>query len=87
MESEPGREPQRYQFGLRNADFLVCTGCGCYVAATMNDGNEVYGIVNIRMLEDEAVFPAADTPRVYDAEDETSRRDRRRAAWTPVKRP
>jgi hypothetical protein len=50
----------------------------------MADGGEVFGIVNLRMLEDEAVFAAAAAPRDYDAEDEAARRQRRRGAWTPV---
>ena len=30
----------RYRFGLETADFLVCTRCGIYVAAAMNEGAE-----------------------------------------------
>src|SRR2546422_3499160 len=29
----------RYRFGLETADFLVCTRCGIYVAAVMEEGS------------------------------------------------
>ena len=79
-----GHKAKAYRFGLGVTDFLICPDCGCYVAATMTEGDKAYGIVNIRMLADEAVFSAAETPRVYDAEDAEARLARRRAAWTPV---
>ncbi|MEM7122170.1 MAG: aldehyde-activating protein [Pseudomonadota bacterium] len=82
--AEAGREAKAYRFGLGVTDFLVCPDCGCYVAAVMNEGDKAYGIVNIRMLADEAAFPTAETPRVYDAEDAEARLARRRAAWTPM---
>ena len=82
--AEAGREARAYRFGLGITDFLICPDCGCYVAAVMNEGDKTYGIVNIRMLADEAAFSTAETPRVYDAEDAEARLARRRAAWTPV---
>ncbi len=82
--AETGRAAVAYRFGLGVTDFLICPDCGCYVAAVMTEGDKAYGIVNIRMLADEAAFTAGETPRVYDAEDAEARLARRRAAWTPV---
>jgi hypothetical protein len=84
VEAGADAPPLIYRFGLQITDYLMCPACGCYVAALMEDGGDVFGIVNIRMLEDEAAFAAAGAPRDYDAEDETARRGRRRHAWTPV---
>jgi hypothetical protein len=76
-----------YRFGLGLTDFMICPACGCYVAALMADGDEVFGIVNLRMLDEAGEFAAAAAPRDYGAEDETARRQRRRDAWTPVAAP
>jgi hypothetical protein len=84
VEAAPGAAPLNYRFGLEITDYLICPACGCYVAALMEDGGGVFGIVNVRMLEDAAVFAAVAAPRDYDAEDEAARRQRRRGAWTPV---
>ena len=82
-----GISPLIYRFGLMMTDFLLCPHCGCYVAAVMADGDNGVGIVNLRMLEDQAAFAAASVPRDYDAEDEAARLGRRRAAWTPIGNP
>jgi hypothetical protein len=76
--------PLAYRFGLGITDFLICPDCGCYVAATMADGGEVFGIVNVRVLKEADAFAGAAAPRDYGAEDETARRNRRRKVWTPV---
>src|ERR1700757_4082953 len=37
---------QRYQFGLKTADFLICRRCGVYVGAQIETAQGAFGIVN-----------------------------------------
>jgi len=75
---------KRYRFGLKTADFLLCSGCGVYLGAVMPDGDQAYGILNLLCLEQRDAFGGAGEPMDYDAETDAERRARRRAKWTPV---
>ena len=80
---EPGAL-QRYRFALRTADFLLCRKCGVYIGAVIEVGGNRYGIINTHAL-DEPPADMADVGAIsYDAEDVSSRVDRRAARWTPV---
>jgi hypothetical protein len=75
---------QRYQFGSRSAEFLICRACGVYLGAQMTSGGQRFGILNALTLT-----PAPpDLPRaeLMDYGDETAefRRRRREGRWTPV---
>jgi hypothetical protein len=74
----------RYRFGFRTADFLVCAGCGVYVAAVMSEGSAIWGTVNANTLEPSEPFRQGAVPVSYDGETEEERRVRRRARWTPA---
>ncbi len=76
---------QRYRFGLRTADFLVCARCGVYVAAILPDPHGAVAIVNANTFEGGPPRGDPGEPVSYDGETETERRARRRAKWTPVK--
>jgi hypothetical protein len=78
--------PIRYRFGLKTADFLVCSRCGNYVGATIEDGGRAWAILNANTLDDVAALTQAPTPMDYDGEDEAARMARRKARWTPVKK-
>ena len=54
------------------------------MGAVMAEGQEVFGILNARMLDDADEFTVAPAPRNYDGEDDAARRQRRRKAWTPM---
>jgi hypothetical protein len=75
---------QRYRFGLKTADFLVCRSCGVYIGAQIQTPRGAYGIVNTRALMPvpeglpEAV--AAD----YSSEGTSERLARREQRWTPL---
>ena len=75
----------RYRFGLGLSDYLICRGCGVYVAAFMADPDEARGLATLMagVLDAEARFPPA-APIVYDGEDAAARRQRRRQRWTPA---
>ena len=74
----------RYGFGLRTAQFLVCRTCGVYLGALMAEASAAYAVVNINALQTPEVFTAAALPVSYDAEKPSERQARRRARWTPA---
>ena len=74
----------RYQFGLRTAEFLICRTCGVYVAAcTLNEENK-RGIVIVSTLDDAAEFTSKPRAVDYDAEDKAGRIERRNERWMPA---
>lgn len=75
---------QRYSFGLRTAEYLLCRHCGSYLGALMTEAGRAWAVVNIANLDDVAAFGRPVVPAVYDAEDEPARRARRRERWTPA---
>ena len=75
---------QRYRFGTKTAEFLICTTCGTFVAATMD---ERFAVVNINVLAARAEFLATPVHVAdLDAESLEARLARRRARWTPLRR-
>ncbi len=72
---------ERYRFGLRLADFLICKRCDRFVAA-VDSGRAV---VNLDVLARAAEFTAPPlTLTIYDTEDVAARTARRAANWMPV---
>ena len=74
----------RYRFALKTADFLICTNCGVYIGAMLEDGGKAWFTVNANSFH---APPALDFPLVphdFDAEDVPTRIARRKARWTPV---
>ena len=43
---------QKYRFGLKTADFLLCKACGVYIGAVIESAGRAYGIVNVHTLDD-----------------------------------
>jgi hypothetical protein len=74
---------ERYRFGTRTADFVLCKACGVYVAAYMPE--PPLAVVNVNVLDDRAAF-LANPILVGDLEGESleQRLARRKAKWTPV---
>ncbi len=70
----------RYRFGLRMADFLVCSRCGVFVGATTGQ----HGIININALIVRPDVLLAPNPVSYDVESEDDRTFRRARRWTPI---
>jgi len=94
--SDPGgtlifdiRQPaalQRYRFGLRTADFLLCRECGVYVGAQIEAAGAAFGIINTLAL---TPVPAALPPAGradYGAESVPERIARRASRWTPLEK-
>lgn len=76
----------RYRFGLRTADFLICAECGVYVGAVFEDGDGAFATLNVNAFDEREAFPKEAVPASYDHETEEVRRVRRREKWTPVRR-
>jgi hypothetical protein len=71
---------QRYRFGGRTADFLICRDCGAYVASVMED----FGVLNVVGANIAALAGRDARPVDYDGETPDERRTRRRQRWTPT---
>jgi len=74
----------RYRFGLRTAEYLICRGCGVYVAAVTTDDRDPRAIAIVNALDDRLQFSREPVAGDYDAESRESRIARRQARWTPV---
>jgi hypothetical protein len=75
---------QRYRFGQRSADFLVCRNCGVYVAAVMESEGRRYAVINLRTLESPPPQLPAPVAMSFDGEQAAQRTARRLQRWTPV---
>jgi hypothetical protein len=78
------RQVQRYTFGLKTSEQIICSRCGVYVAMILTDRENVWSVVNIDALEDRALFTTEAQIRDYSAEDREGRVSRRKARWTPT---
>ena len=74
----------RYRFGLKTADFLVCRDCGVYLGAVMPDGDRAFAILNVQACDEPQRFVQKPVAMDYGAEDEAGRLARRRVNWTPA---
>ena len=81
---EDGALLQRYRFGLRTADFLLCRRCGVYIGAQIETARGAFGIINALAL---TAVPQA-LPRAaaadYSSESTDERVERRERRWTPL---
>jgi len=76
----------RYQFGLKTCDFLICRECGVYVAAFVGEPDDSQGFATLMSfcLDEHARYPVPG-PSEYGSEDAQGRRARRRKVWTPAR--
>ena len=75
---------QKYRFGLKTADFLICPHCGTYVGAVFPaEDKGSYAVVNVKILDDYQEWPQP-TEKSFKGEDKTARHARRLRTWTPV---
>ena len=75
---------ERYRFGSRTADYLVCRRCGVYVGAVCETASGLRAVVNVNCLGDRAAFTQAPAAPDYDGETTDARLDRRAANWMPA---
>src|SRR5882724_7389115 len=75
---------QRYRFGTRNAEFLICRACGVYLGAQIMSDRRRFGILNVRALTPIPTdLPDAER-KDYENETTEFRRLRRESRWTPL---
>ncbi|HXQ12951.1 MAG TPA: aldehyde-activating protein [Caulobacteraceae bacterium] len=74
------RGVERYRFGTRSSDFIICRRCGSFMAAII-DG---YGVLNVVGAGIGALAERPARPVDYDGETPESRAERRRQRWTPL---
>jgi hypothetical protein len=83
IEAAPG-SLNRYQFGRRAVDALLCEECGVYVASTIEADGARFATLNVAGV----ALPGFDgrIPEIADYDDETDeqRLARRIARWTPT---
>lgn len=75
---------QRYRFGLRITDFLLCHVCGVYIGAEIETRAGRFGVININALRP---VPGGIGPAVamdYGSESAAERMARREMRWSPV---
>jgi hypothetical protein len=70
---------QRYSFGLKTSDQIICRRCGVYVAMTLTVGGRVWSVVNVDTLDDCPLFTRTPDARDDSAEDREGRMARRKA--------
>jgi hypothetical protein len=75
---------QRYRFGSRTADYLLCRRCGVYIGAVGETARGVRCVINTRCLTDRAAFTKAPIEPDHDAETTELRLVRRAANWMPA---
>lgn len=75
---------QRYRFGLKTADFLICRACGVFIAAVMEEDGRHYATVNANAFRPPPRHDLAGAANDFGGEDVGGRTARRAAKWTPV---
>jgi len=75
---------QRYRFGLKTADFLLCKRCGVYIGALIETPKGRFGIINTHALAEPPAGMAEPAGMHYDDEAVAGRVARREERWSPV---
>ena len=83
IEAAPG-SANRYRFGLGITDFLLCSECGVYVAATMETEGRLTAVLNIQGVNLPGFQGSTPIPMIYDDETPEERVARRVDRWMPA---
>jgi len=81
--SAPANGLNRYRFGMRTADYLICRSCGAYVAAVISGNGEERATLNVAATAIAELADRRAEPVDYDRENVEGRRARRLTSWTP----
>lgn len=84
IEFHGGVALNRYRFGQRTADFLICRECGVYVGAVMEASGGPFGIINVNAISPAPITFIATVPMDYGSESKEQRIARRKERWSPV---
>jgi hypothetical protein len=80
-----GGQTQRYRFGTRTADFLICGNCGVFVAAVTETPGGLRAVINARALSGVTLDFGKVSTVSLDDESAGERQARRTRNWTPVR--
>lgn len=83
IEAAPGAL-NRYRFGRRAVEALLCEECGVYVASTIQVDGRTLATLNIAGIDLEGFSDRPAEPVTYDTETDEDRLARRKARWTPT---
>jgi hypothetical protein len=75
---------QKYRFGSRTADYLLCRQCGVYIGAVCEMPDGCRAVINTLCLDDRAAFTQQATHPDYDRETMEVRLARRARNWMPA---
>lgn len=71
----------RYNFGTKTADFIICTQCGIVVCACCEIDDCLYAVVNVNTFIDFDLNDADQSITNFDSESTTQRLQRRKQKW------
>jgi hypothetical protein len=74
----------RYRFGHKTADFLICPVCGTYVATSMDSPRGPIGVINVIGLNIAELKNLPATLTSLEGESVEERIARRISRWTPL---
>ena len=74
---------ERYRFGTKTTDFLICNGCGVYLAAVLTSARGQFATLNVNAMQSLPDLAEA-APVSYDGESSEHRMARREQRSTPV---
>jgi hypothetical protein len=77
-------EVERYQFGSRTADYLLCRRCGVYIGAVCETSSGLRAVLNVNCLDNRAAFTQTPAAPDYDGEATDERLNRRATNWMPA---
>jgi hypothetical protein len=75
---------EKYRFGTRTCDFLICRRCGVFIAAVSETTMGSRAVVNVNCLNDRGLFTSAPAFHDFDGETIETRSSRRAANWMPA---
>jgi hypothetical protein len=75
---------EKYRFGSRTADYVLCRRCGVYVGAVCETNSGLRAVINTNCLDDRAAFTQPPAAPDYDGESANVRLTRRATNWMPV---
>jgi hypothetical protein len=83
IEAAPG-SLNRYRFGRRMTDALLCAECGVYVASTIEVEDRRLATLNVTGVALGGFDGRTPEIAIYDDETDEARLARRKARWTPT---
>lgn len=81
IEIEDSALVERYAFGHRTAEFMVCRRCGAVPAIVSEIDGTTHGVVNINTADNPEAFTTPATVVGYDGEEVDRRLARRQRNW------